>query len=88
MKIIKLIIYFIMIVLSLIIAERGIIYVWLSITKPGIYNPVANPYPLSEISPFVQYSIAAVFVLVALWITNKIMYFFSFIKTKLIKNPS
>ncbi|MGA3677810.1 hypothetical protein [Lysinibacillus agricola] len=87
MKIIKLVIYFIMIVLSLIITERGIIYVLMLISEPGIYNPV-NPYPLSEISPFVQHSIAAVIVLVALWITNKIMHFFSFIKTKLIKNPS
>jgi hypothetical protein len=84
MKIIKLVIYFIMIVLSLIIAERGIIYSLMSTPKPG---PV-NPYPLSEVTPHVRYSIAAVIVLVALWITNKIMHFFSFIKMKLIKNPS
>lgn len=74
MKIIKVIVFFIMIILSLIIAERGIIYVLLSISQPGIYNPVTNRYPLSQLSPFVRHSIAAVIVLVALWVTNKIMH--------------
>lgn len=88
MKIIKVMIFFIVTVISLIISERGIIYVLMSISKPGLLNPVTTPYPLSEVSPFVQHSIAAVIVLVALWITNKIMHYCSLIKTKLIKNPS
>jgi len=88
MKIIKVMIFFIIITLSLVISEHGIIYALMSISKPGLLNPVTNPYPLSELSPFVRHSIAAVIVLVALWITNKIMHYCSLIKTKLIKNPS
>ncbi|MEY9971818.1 hypothetical protein ABH966_002191 [Lysinibacillus sp. RC46] len=84
MKIIKVILFFIILVISLVISERGIIYYLMSTPKPG---PV-NPYPLSEVTPFVPHGIAAFIVLVALWITNKIMHVFSLIKTKLVKNPS
>ncbi|MGE7673436.1 hypothetical protein ACQKMV_07610 [Lysinibacillus sp. NPDC094403] len=73
MKILKVIIFFIIIVISLVISERGIIYYLMSTPKPG---PI-NPYPLSEVLPFVRHGIAAIIVLIALWITNKIMHFFS-----------
>ncbi|WP_460015310.1 hypothetical protein [Lysinibacillus sp. CTST325] len=66
------------------ISEHGLIYYLMATPKPG---PV-NPYPLSEVTPFVRHGIAAIIVLVALWVTNKIMYFFSLLRMKLIKNPS
>ena len=85
MKIFKVFVFFIMIVLAIIIAERGMIYYVIVSNSDQVY---ANPYPLSELSPFVRYGVSAALVMVFLWITYKVMQSLSFIKTKMIKNPS
>ncbi|MEY9970976.1 hypothetical protein ABH966_001340 [Lysinibacillus sp. RC46] len=81
----KALVYFIVITLSLIISERGLIYIIL-ISNSG--SVVINPYPLSEISNFVRWGVSAFIVTLSLWITNQLMQYFSLIKTKMIKNVS
>lgn len=83
----KFLFLFIMIFLSLIISRRVLIYSIISSSEPGLLRP-ANPDPLSTVSPFVVYAIEAFFVMVFLWIANKIMQGFSFLKSKMIHNSS
>ncbi|WP_391375246.1 hypothetical protein [Lysinibacillus sp. KU-BSD001] len=83
MKIFKVFVFFIMIALAIIIAERGMIYYVFS-TSDQVYP---THYPLYELSPFVRSGVSAALVMASLWITYKVMQSLSFIKTKMKKNP-
>lgn len=84
MKIFKVFVFFIMIAVAIIIAERGMIY-YVMVSNSDPLNKI--PYPLSELSPYFRYGVSAAIVMVSLWITYKVMQSLSFVKTKM-KNPS
>ena len=85
MKVLKALVFFITIALAVLISERGLIYYVMLSTSDRGYK---NPYPLSELSPYVRYGVSAALVMVSLWITYKAMQCLSFIKTKMINKTS